>query len=489
MLTADNLKELVREKLAGRLLMVVSNREPYIHTWSGDEIKCTIPASGLTVALDPVMRACGGIWVAHGSGNADRDVVNKNDNIMVPPENPQYALRRVWLSKEEEDGYYYGFSNEALWPLCHIAYTRPKFDLRQWNIYKSVNQKFAEVVLQEVGSRKALVFVQDYHLALLSKYIKQNNPEIITAQFWHIPWPNRETFRICPWLEEIIDGLLGNDLLGFHIAYHRSNFLETVDRTVECKIDYEKMGVLRGGKFTIVRPFPISVDFERISTEAARPEVEQEIELLRHKFGLHYDYIGIGVDRFDYTKGIAERLQAIDRFLERYPRYCRRFVFVQIGDVSRIHIEEYRLLNKRIDELVEAINWKYQQGAWKPIILIKEHCSQKSIQAFHRMANVCIVSSLHDGMNLVAKEFVSARVDNDGVLMLSRFTGAARELDDAILMNPYSPDEMADGIKQALEMPRDERSRRMIKMREKVAENNIYRWAASIIIELTKIGV
>jgi trehalose 6-phosphate synthase len=413
-------------------------------------------------------------------------VVDKESKVSVPPDEPQYSLKRVWISKEEENGYYYGFSNEALWPLCHIAYTRPEFVESDWNIYKKVNEMFAQSVSEEVGERKAFVFIQDYHLTLLSRLIKKRNPNIITAQFWHIPWPNREAFRVCPWQEEILHGLLGNDLLGFHIRYHCNNFLDTVDRAIEAKVDWERYEVTRGGRKTAVRPFPISVDFEEISQEAQKDEVAKEIDRLKNRLGIEDEMVGIGLDRIDYTKGIPDRFRAIARLLEKCPEYRGRVVFIQAGVLSRIQLGAYKKLNEEIDNLAEEINWKYGKGRWKPIIYLREHAPPLTLMALRRMANFCVVSSLHDGMNLVAKEFVASRFDEDGVLILSPFTGAARELTDAILVNPYATDHFADAIKSALEMPETERQRRMQKMREVVRENNIYKWAADIISELVK---
>jgi trehalose-6-phosphate synthase len=488
-LTKESLQELVRTKLADRLFMVVSNREPYIHILSGDEVRCIVPASGLTVALDPVMRACGGIWVAHGSGGADREAVDDRNHVSVPPDEPCYTLRRVWLTKEEEEGYYLGFSNEALWPLCHIAYTPPNFDETNWNTYKSVNQIFADAVLEEIGDRQAFVFIQDYHLALLSRLIKAKNPQVITAQFWHIPWPNPEAFRICPWGEEILDGLLGNDILGFHIKYHCDNFLETVRLMLESRVDHERSAVSRGGKTSLVRPFPISVDFNRISRDASEAGVIEEMEGIRRRWQLGDEFIGLGMDRLDYTKGIPHRFKALDKFLARYPEYHGRVVFFQLGEPSRIHIKKYKELNAEIDDLVEEVNWKYKSDVWKPIIYVREHLPPVTLMAFNRLANFCIVSSLHDGMNLVAKEFVSSRVDEDGVLILSRFTGAARELTEALLMNPYATDDFAESIKKAIEMPKEQRKAKMKKLRQVVEENNIYRWAGNIISELATLGL
>jgi len=486
MWTQKSLHDLVKEKLAGYLFVVVSNREPYIHTFSSGKIVIQVPASGLTTALDPVMRACGGTWVASGRGDADREVVDKDNKVSVPADEPRYFLKRVWLSREEEDGYYYGFSNDALWPLCHIAYTRPVFVESDWNTYKKVNEIFARGVLDEVGDKKAFVFIQDYHLALLSRLIKEKNPNIITAQFWHIPWPNPEAFRICPWQEETLKGLLGNDLLGFHIRYHCNNFLDTVDRAIEAKVDWERYEVTCGGKRTAVRPFPISIDFEEVSQEAQREEVTTEIERLKNTLGLEGEMVGVGFDRMDYTKGIPDRFRAVARFFEKYPEYRGKVVFIQAGVTSRIQLGAYKKLNEEIDSLVEEINRKYGTGRWKPIIHLREHQSQLALMALRRMANFFVVSSLHDGMNLVAKEFVASRFDEDGVLILSPFTGAARELTDALLVNPYATDHFADAIKNAVEMPKPERQRQMRKMRGVVRENNIYKWAADIISELVK---
>ena len=489
MWTKESLSELVKEKLSDYLFIVVSNREPYIHSFSERKISWHMPASGLTVALDPVMQACGGTWVAHGSGEADREVVDEKNRVKVPPDNPLYNLKRVWLSKEEEQGYYHGFSNEAFWPLCHIVYTRPVFKESDWDTYRRVNELFAKSVLEEIGFRKAFVFIQDYHLALLSQAIKRRNPESITSQFWHIPWPNPEAFRICPWQEEILRGLLGNDMIGFHIHYHCNNFMETVERALESRVDRSANEIIVGGKKTAVRHFPISVDFERISREAQSKEVELEIERLKSRLGLNDEMIGIGIDRLDYTKGIPDRLRAIDVFLEKYPLFQRRFVFIQAGVPSRTQVPAYRHLKEDIDNLVENINWKYAIGRWKPIITLLDDEPQLTLMALRRIADICIVSSIHDGMNLVAKEFVASRFDENGVLLLSQFTGASRELTDAMLINPYATDQFADAIRKALGMLKEEKQRRMRRMREEVQENNVYKWAADIISDLVKFRV
>ncbi|MBI1883809.1 MAG: trehalose-6-phosphate synthase [Chlamydiae bacterium] len=466
---------------------MVSNREPYVHTFQGEEIHCEPPPSGMAIALDPVMKVSGGIWVAHGAGDADREVVDSSDHVKVPPDNPHYTLRRVWLTKEEEEGYYYGFSNEALWPLSHIAYSRPIFNEAQWQIYKRVNEKFAQVILEELNGDTGFVFIQDYHFALLPRILKEIRPDIMVAQFWHIPWPNPEVFKVCPWAEEILDGLLGNDLLCFHILYHCQNFLEAVDSMIEAKIDREKSSVIRGGRETFVKPFPISVDFEEINTLGQASDLDEKVKKIRRELGLKDRLIGIGIDRVDYIKGIPDRLRAVDLFFEKYPEYLGKFTFLQLGPLSRIHIQKYKEYNDEINHIMVETNLKYGFKDWKPIVLRKAYFNLKEEMVYYRLANVCVVSSLHDGMNLVAKEFVAARSDGDGVLILSQFTGSARELTDAVLVNPYATDDFAHALKTALEMPAEERKTRMRKMREVVQENNIYKWAGKIISEFKKV--
>jgi trehalose-6-phosphate synthase len=488
MWTRESLHDMVQERLRDYVFVAVSNREPYIHTRVDDDIQVQMPASGLTVALDPVMRACGGVWVAHGSGQADRDVVDEADRVMVPPEDPQYHLKRVWLTKEEEEGYYYGFSNEALWPLCHVCYTRPLFDENDWRTYKRVNELFAKAVLEEVGDRKAFVFVQDYHLALVPRLLREANPNCIIAHFWHIPWPNPEAFRICPWQDEILDGLLGSHVLGFHIPYHCNNFMDNIDRSIEARVDRERSEVIRRGKRTAVRPFPISIDFEGVSYQAQQEAVGVEATRLKRKLGLYDMAIGVGLDRIDYTKGIPDRFRALDRFFDRCPEYRGKVVFIQAGVASRIHISTYRRLNEEIDNLVEEINWKHALGPWRPIIDLRGHLAPLTLMALRRLADFWVVSSLHDGMNLVAKEFVASSFDERGALLLSHFTGAARELSDAILVNPYATDAFAGSVQRALEMPLAEKRRQMQRMRAVVQEHNVFKWAADIILEMLRRG-
>lgn len=488
MWTKKSLQEAIKERMQDYRFIVVSNREPYIHEYSGKKVKCVKAVSGLVIALDPVMQASGGMWIASGSGDADRDVVDRHDKIQVPPENPSYVLKRVWLSKEEENGYYYGYANCGLWPLSHISYEKPVFNASDWGYYKKVNERFAKSILEEITSEKCFIWLQDYHLTLAARYIKEKKPDAVISLFWHIPWPNPEVFRICPQKREILIGLLGNDLLGFHLRYHCHNFLSTVEHELEAKVDWEDSSVTYHGHKTLVRPFPISVDYQGISQEASSPEVEQAKQGIPDTVDPPYKILALGIDRVDYTKGIIERIKAIDRFLEKYPQYQGKFVFLQFGALSRIHIKSYKQLIDNVQALAEEINWKYGKGYWYPVVIKNIRLDYASHLALYRAADLCLVSSLHDGMNLVAKEFIAANVEKKGALILSQFTGAAREFHkQAILVNPYDPDGFADAIKYAIEMPIKTKRQRMKKMQQLLEENNIYRWAGKFISNLLKL--
>jgi trehalose 6-phosphate synthase len=489
MWTKDALHDLVQTRLGDRPLVLLANREPYHHRFAGGRIECVPPASGMVSALEPILRACGGVWVAHGSGSADRRTVDAHDHLRVPPEDPRYTLRRVWLTKEQEDGYYYGLANEGLWPLCHMVFTRPVFNPRHWRIYRQVNEHFAQAVLDEVGPEPGFAFIQDYHFALVPRLLKDQHPGLVVAHFWHIPWPSADIFQAFPWKEDLLDGLLGNDLLGFHLRSHCLNFLHTVERTVEAKVDYERFEVTRGGKVTVVRPFPISIDVEAHEAAARGSEVRREMERWRQQLGLTDERIGVGIDRIDYTKGIPERLRAFQLLLEKHPEWRQRVVFVQVGVPSRTHVPEYKRLDDEIDNLVEEINWRWGADSWRPVVYIKQQQGQVQMMALHRLADFCAVTSLDDGMNLVAKEFVTSRLDNDGVLVLSRFTGAARELTHAMLVNPFAVEEVAEAMRQALEMPAEERQRRMQRLRDVVAQNDIYRWAGKFLSSLLRFEI
>ncbi|MDD5544623.1 MAG: trehalose-6-phosphate synthase [Acidobacteriia bacterium] len=482
--TEERLRIHVQHKLKDRPVFVVSNREPYMHVRRGKGVEAIVPASGLVTALEPILRACDGTWIAHGAAEADHETVDSHDRLRVPPDEPQYTLRRVWLTREEEEGYYYGFSNEGLWPLCHIAHTRPIFRSTDWEDYQAANQKFAGAVLKEMeGSNEPTVLIQDYHFALLPQLIKRKRPDARVAIFWHIPWPNPQAFGICPWQRELLDGMLGADLIGFHVQSHCNYFLETVAQALEARVDWEHFAVSRSGHVTRVKPFPISVAFSE--TAGADPALKTwDRASLIKELGLNVSHLAVGVDRVDYTKGILERFHGVERFLDKYPNYRGRFTLVQIGAPSRTHIKRYHDFQAEVEAEAERINWRYGSDGWKPIVFLNTHHSHKEIDPYYRAADVCLVTSLHDGMNLVAKEFVAARTDERGALILSQFTGACRELPDAIMVNPYDTEQLAEAIRFALEMDPEDSAVRMHRMRKIVREHNVYSWAASLIGEL-----
>jgi trehalose 6-phosphate synthase len=481
--TEERLKQFVKLRLGESPLIVVSNREPVRHVRKEGRIEMEIPASGLVTAMAPVMRACGGVWVAQGSGDADVETADASGRLRVPTDDPRYVLRRVWLTPEEEAGYYEGFANEGLWPLCHIVHTRPHFRPEDWAHYRAVNEKFAAAVLEEIaGVESPMVLIQDYHFALLSGLIKRARPDARTAIFWHIPWPNFESFSICPWQDDVLLGMLGANLIGFHTQYYCNNFLETVERAIEARIDWEHFSVTRGQHTTYVKPFPISVAPEFVE----EPPTISRAALLE-SLGVEAEFLGVGVERLDYTKGLPERFRALGRFFARFPAYRERVVFVELAAPSRSTIPRYQQLEAEVDEVVREVNDAFATKRWRPIVYLKRHHSHRDIWPYYRHADFCMVTSLHDGMNLVAKEFVSVRDDDEGVLILSQFAGASSELRDAVLVNPYDLDATAEAIRVAIEMKPDERRARMARMRQTVREHNIYRWAGLLLRDLQRI--
>jgi len=485
----DRLRSLLRTQLRGDEIMVVSNREPYIHDRAPDgQVVVRRPASGLVTAVEPVMRACSGTWIAHGSGTADRDTVGAHDRLRVPPGVEQYTLRRIWLTPAEEQGYYYGFANEGLWPLCHVAHVRPVFRESDWQAYREVNQRFADAVVAEAHSEDPIVLVQDYHFALLPAMVREQLPLATILTFWHIPWPNPESFGICPWRREILEGLLGSTIVGFHTRYHCRNFMETADRYLEARIEYEHSTISFRDDETYIESYPISIEWPRPEEEAGWPSVADCRARVRERLGLPRDQaLAVGVDRFDYTKGIVERLNAVERLFEKHPERIGRFVFVQVAAPTRGSLDEYRAFQQHVERLVARINQRFGYADYRPAILLAQHHEHEALLEMYRAADVCLVTSLHDGMNLVAKEFVAVRDDEQGVLVLSRFAGAARELTEALIVNPYHVEECADAIHAALEMPAAEQRERMAALRTTVREFNVYRWAGHMLGDASRL--
>src|SRR5574338_438671 len=484
--TPASLKTILHEQLAGDQVLIVSNRQPYAHYWKDGNVVVQVPASGLVSALEPVMRACSGIWVAHGNGPADREVVDKRDHVAVPPSHPSYEIRRVWLTGEEEAGYYYGFANEGLWPLCHIAHVRPTFRSSDWRYYAAINERFSQAVYEEATTDNPVVLVQDYHFALLPKLIRDKLPTATIIMFWHIPWPNAESFGICPWREEILEGLLGSSILGFHTRVHCNNFIDSVDRLLEARIDRNSSTVSYGGKMTAVNPYPISIEWplQWLHGQRSVPECRTQ---LGEGCGMTPDrLVGLGVERLDYTKGILERFMAVERLLELQPEWIGKFTFVQIAAPSRSMIEQYHHFTGQVSAMAERINKRFGRDGYEPICLRIQHHEPAQVHECYRGADLCVVSSLHDGMNLVAKEFVGARDDDQGVLILSQFTGAARELTEAVVINPYDIDQFAAALHLGLTMPKVEQRARMQSMRGLIQEFNVYRWAGRMLIDAAR---
>jgi trehalose 6-phosphate synthase len=486
--TPARLKQLLRTELMGERLVVIANREPYMHV-KGDDgaVRVLHPASGLVTALEPVMRACSGVWIAHGSGSADRESVDAHDHVQVPPDAPKYTLRRLWLTPEEEKGYYYGFANEGLWPLCHIAHVRPTFRQSDFDAYRAVNQRFADAVVAESEGDDPIVLVQDYHFALAPRMIRERLPKASIITFWHIPWPNAERVGICPWARELMDGMLGSSILGFHTRQHCNNFLESADRFLESRIDRETQGVEQAGNTCLVRPYPISIEWPlRWPAEAPPPQECRRVVFERLGLGPRTK-LGVGIDRLDYTKGILERFHAVERALDRYPDLRGVLCFAQLSAPSRSAIGEYQDFDRRVAAEAERINGRYGNGSYRPILLLRAHHEQPAVLTHYRAADFCFVSSLHDGMNLVAKEFVAAREDERGVLILSSFTGASKELSEALVVNPYDVERCADAIALAVAMPEDEQRARMHALRSIVAEFNVYAWAGRMLADAARL--
>lgn len=486
--TSATLQRLVKDELGSPQVIVVSNREPYVHNRGADGSRhVEVPASGMVTALEPIVRACEGLWVAHGSGAADREVVDLHDRIRVPPEDPAYVLRRVWLRPEEEQGYYYGFSNEGLWPLCHLAYVRPAFREADWEAYRAVNQRFVAAVTREARRPDPVILIQDYHLALLPRLIRQRKPAATITLFWHIPWPSAETFGVCPWKDEIVRHLLDADVVGFHTRQYCLNFLATAEQLLECRVDYERMTVTAAGHVCRVNAYPISIEWPPPQLEDL-PAVAVSRGRIRRRYGIAPGvHLGVGVERWDFTKGILERFHALEALLLRRPDLRGRVALLQVAAPSRAKLPAYQALQRETLAETERINARFAGSSWKPIVLVDRQQSAEQVFELFRAADFCLVNSLHDGMNLVSKEFVAARDDEDGVLILSAFTGASRELVEALLVNPFCISETAAAIEAAITMPREERRERMRLMRRTVMDNNVYRWAGNMLLDVAQV--
>ena len=473
------LRAFIGEKFGDTPIVVVANREPYVHDHTPAGIRITTTAGGLVTALEPLLRATHGTWVAHASGSADDVTVDDSYRVAVPPSAPEYTLRRVFLSQEEEDRYYSGFSNEALWPLCHNAFTKPIFRREDWMAYRAVNRRFAHAALE---ASRGLILLQDYHRALAARFIREVRKSEVVGTFWHIPWPSAEIFGICPWKEEVLDGLLALDLLGFHTRGYCNNFLDTVERYVECKVDRENLTVHYRGHTTRVRAVPISIAYP---AAARAVDVAKLRRSLRLGAGVH---VSVAVDRVDYTKGIVERYRAIERLLERNPELAGRYTLLQIAAPCRGGVTAYRELEQQIRAEADRINEVWGNADWQPIRLVLRSLSREEVTDCYHIADSAIVTPLHDGMNLVAKEYAASCTPKRGALILSEFAGAAEELRGSLVVNPYDVDAVADAIHQVIVMPPAEREWRVTAMQSALRRNTIYDWAHALFAELGEIS-
>ena len=467
-------------------LIVVSNREPYEHNSVDGRVVCQRTDGGLVSALDPVLKHLGGTWIAWGSGVADQEVPGQADGFPVPPDSPAYRLRRVWLEPTAVRNGGQGYANQVLWPLCHVTLDRVSYRKAFWAGYEALNRRFADTVLDELGKRPAPVWVHDYHLGLLPALIKRQSPDTTICLFWHVPWPGPDVFRILPERRELLEGLLAADCLTFQTASYATAFADCVKEFLDASVDPSKTVVLHRGHKTKLTARAISVHFSLLSDLAKTVEVEDVMARARRRLGvLRGVRIGLGVDRLDYTKGLMKRLWALEDFFDRYPEYRRTFTFLQVAIPTRNNVEAYRQYRDLIRQTVTEINERFEappegkNKGWKPIEYIEGRVTPQTLVAYYRMADLTLVSSVYDGMNLVAKEYVASQVDETGVLVVSHLAGAAEELMGALVVNPYDQERMADSIRRALEMPESERRERMQLMRLRLSTHDIFHWAES----------
>lgn len=479
---AERLREFVNAEIPSGGLIVIANREPYAHEFDeSGKVVVRRPASGLVTGIEPMLRACGGTWIAHGSGAADRVTADRMGRVAVPPGASEYTLRRVWIEEETHERYYSGFANEGIWPLCHIAHTQPSFRALDWIAYQAVNETFAQAAIEEASADEMLL-IQDYHFALVPKRVRDHAPHVVTSLFWHIPWPNSEIAGICPWKESIIEGMLGADVIGFHTQQYCLNFLDTVRRYLECRVDLETMSVSYGGHRTEIRTYPISVEWPY----PAAPRADGAE--LRISLGIARDsHVSLGVDRADYTKGLLERVAALELLLEQNPSLIGRYVFVQLASPTRTRIPKYQRFAGDLTDIVDRVNARFGTETWQPIVLQMRTFNPDEVRRYYAMADSAIVTPLHDGMNLVAKEYVASCNDGDGALVLSVFAGASKELDGALLVNPYDTQQVADAILRAVLMPAAERRVRMQAMRDQIASHSIYDWSEKLLTDMRNI--
>jgi trehalose 6-phosphate synthase len=458
-------------------IVMMSNREPYIHEKSKRGVRVKVPSGGLVTAMDPVMQSTNGTWIAWGSGSADMEVSDASGRIMVPPDCPKYTLRRIWLSTKEVADYYYGFCNRVIWPVCHMFQENAQFDRDYWETYKKVNDKFAAAAIEEMNEGDNL-WVQDVHYCLVPSKVREKVPDANIAVFWHIPFPATETFSCIPWRNELLRGLLGADMIGFHTNTYSKNFLNAVRKEIPEAVVTES-AIELNGRVTRVKTFPIGIDYQYLREQGEAETIKKRAARLRRKMDI--DHILFGVDRLDYTKGILNRFLAFERFLESNPKYLGKVSFIQVASPTRSIITEYRDMKRQIEETVGRINGRFQQPQWTPIIYIHRHIPSDELLVLYEIADVAMITPVVDGMNLVAKEYVT--VNEHGVLILSEFAGASEEMTQALIVNPYDLEMTAKAILIALTMEPEERKRHIQALRNLVKEHDVFWWLDTFLKE------
>ena len=478
--TSERLKEFIKAYLKDQRIFLVFTQEPYKYSNIKGVVSYKLLANGVATAFEPLMEACDGMWIAQSSNAKDKDK-NEDENIVlkVPPDNPKYTLKRVWLTEQEEIGYNKGYSVEGLYPLCLNTHTRPMFREEDWIEYKKVNAKFAKAVLSEIKNiQRPIIIVNEYYFTLLPKLIKRIRPDARIGIFWHTPWPSAEAFSICPQRKEILTGMLSADIIGFNTPQFCNNFIDTIGKNIEALIDFDKSSITHNEHMAFVKTFPISIAFT--NGQDSKKSVLSGKKILEH-LKIKTKYLGLGVDRMDYAKGIPERLKGIEYFLDTHPEYQGQFTFLQIAPLDRSEIKKYIEYKELVLEETKRINQKFGTKEWQPIVLETSQYSHADLNSLYKLANVCVITSLHDSMNLVCKEYVAERNDELGVLILSQFAGAAHDMKGAIIINPYSTKEIADAIYRGITMSLADQNSRMKTMRSSVKNYNIYRWAAELL--------
>jgi trehalose 6-phosphate synthase len=428
------------------------------------------------------MQECRGLWIAWGSGDSDFEVCDSEHKVLVPKD-PKFTLKRIRLNEQEVENYYRGFSNRVLWPLFHFFVEKMHLEKDYWSTYRKVNKKFADAVVEETNEDNDLIWVHDYHLSLVPKFIRDTKPNAKIAFFWHIPWPPWELFGSLPQRNELLKGLLHSDLVGFHTLSYVQNFMECACKYPGLKIDSKKGIIASSNNSTRVKQFPLGISYKDYSKLSQSENIIKKATELKK---MHKDRkLILGIDRLDYTKGILDRIKAYEYFLEQNPQFRKKVILVQIATPSRDNIEEYCTMKKEIDEAVGDINSRFGREDWTPIMYFYRKIPQESLLAYYKAADIGLLTPIRDGMNLIAKEFTAAK-DKDGVLILSEFAGASEELNEAIIVNPYDLQGTAGAIKTAVEMPLSEKIQRFQSMKNKVKKFNAQWWLNTFLDEWEK---